>query len=165
MDCVGTVSRVEEGRAAVRVERGNCGECKGCGLFSRASREEVEFEVRSLPQARPGDRVVLRMPSGHLFRAYLLAFGVPVAAVPAAYLLGAYALAPLLRLSGQAAGVVSALCLGLAAFWAGLRLTRKLDLEPRMEAIVSYAEEDGCADRAMGDSGPGEEPSPRRSLR
>lgn len=155
MDCVGTVISADRHRAVVRVERGNCGECKGCGLLSRASGEEVDFEVPNRLEARPGDRVALRMPSGRLIHAYLLAFGLPVAVMLAGYLLGSLAMAPLLRLSAEATGVVLALGLGLAAFWAGLRLTRGMGLEPHMEYIASYAEEEEAGpaeDSAAGSS-------------
>jgi positive regulator of sigma E activity len=141
MDCVGTVISTHEGRAVVRVERGNCGECKGCGLLSRAPQEPVDFELENPLEARPGDRVSLRMPSGRLFHAYLLAFGLPVLAMPAGYLLGAYALAHLLHAGSQAVGVVLAILAGGLAFWGGLRLTGRLGLDPRMERVESYAGE------------------------
>jgi len=140
------------------VERGNCGECKGCGLLSRASGEAVDFEVPNRLGARPGDQVVLRMPSGRLIHAYLLAFGLPVIAVVAGYLLGSLALAPLLAPGSQAPGVALSLVLGLAAFWAGLRLTRGMGLEPRMESIVSCA-----GDLEESETGQAQESSEERS--
>lgn len=137
---MGTVRTADSSRAVVRVERGNCGECKGCGLFSHLSQEPVDFELPNRLGARPGDRVVLRMPAGRLIRAYLLAFGLPVAAVLAGYLLGSLVLAPLLLPGSQAPGVVLSLVLGLASFWYGLRLTRRIGLEPRMESIAPGVE-------------------------
>ncbi len=139
------------------MERGNCGECKGCGLLSRSLQEAVDFEVPNRLQARPGDRVALRMPSGPLIHAYLLAFGMPVAAMLAGYLLGSSALAPLLRLGEEVLGVVLALALGLVSFLAGLRLTRRMGLEPRMEYIASYADQkpEAAAEEKTADLGPG----------
>ena len=130
------MERVEGGRAVVRVDRTACGKCRACGMLSDNRREEVEFEVLNRLGAAPGDLVTLRIAAGRVFRAYLWVFGLPVAAMVLGYLLGAWATSPLLGAGAEGAGVAAALAAGVLSFLGCLRLTNRMDLDPRMQAFA-----------------------------
>lgn len=148
MDCNGTVEKVEGRRALVMVDRTNCGKCQACGLLSNSKQERVEYDVVNRLGARPGDLVTLRLASGKLFHAYLIVFGVPVLAMIIGYLLGAYAVAPLLSTGAEGTGVAFTLLTGAAAFFACLQLANRMGLNPYMEGFV---------ERAPGEEPPAEE--------
>jgi positive regulator of sigma E activity len=144
MECVGTVDRVEGRRAVVRVDRSRCGTCAGCvPMTNRGLDEEMEFEVDNQLDAGPGDQVVLNMPSGNVYRAYLVVFGVPVLAMVLGYLLGALVIAPIFDLSTQPVGAACAVAAGAVFFWVAVRLSKRIGLSPSMERISGGGGEAG----------------------
>lgn len=144
MDCLGTVEKVQGRRASVRVDRGRCGKCAGCVSMTRRDLEEdLEFEVDNRLDAGPGDQVVLNMPSGKVYRAYLIVFGVPVVAMVLGYLLGALVIAPVFEWSTQAVGAVLAVAAGAVFFWVGARLSKRIGINPSMMKISGGGGEGG----------------------
>ena len=136
MDCNGVVEKVEGKRAMVMVDKTNCGKCQACGLLANNKVERIEYDVPNRLGARPGDLVTLRIASGKIFHAYLIVFGLPVLAMIAGYLLGAYAAAPLLGTGVEGTGVVFTLLAGSVTFLGCLKLANRLGLNPYMEAFV-----------------------------
>lgn len=118
------------------VDRTNCGKCQACGLLSNNKQEKVEYDVPNRLGAHPGDRVTLRIASGKVFYAYLVVFGLPVVAMILGYLLGAYALAPLLSTGAEGTGVVLTLLAGGGTFMGCLMLANRMGLNPYMEAFA-----------------------------
>lgn len=136
MECTGTVERVEGRWAVVRVDRSRCGTCAGCvPMTRRGLEEELDFEVDNRLDAGLGDQVVLDMPSGNVYRAYLLVFGVPVLAMVLGYLLGALAVAPLFDISAQGTGAAFAVAAGAVFFWVAVRLSKRIGLRPSMKGV------------------------------
>lgn len=140
MDCNGTVEKVEGRRALVRVDRTNCGKCQACGMLSNNRRESVEYDVANRLGAEPGDQVTLKLASGKLFHAYLTAFGLPVLAMVIGYLLGAYAVAPLLNTGAEGTGVALTFLAGGLAFLGCLKLANRMGLTPYMESFAESAD-------------------------
>lgn len=138
MECIGTVEKVEGKRAIVVVDKTNCGKCQACGMLANNRQEKVEYDVPNRLEARQGDQVTLRIASGKIFHAYLVVFGLPVVAMVLGYLLGAYAIAPLLNTGMEGTGVVLTLVAGSGTFLICLNLANRMGLNPYME---SYAEE------------------------
>jgi positive regulator of sigma E activity len=136
MDCNGTVEKVEGRRALVVVDRDNCGKCQACGMLSNNRKEAVEYDVVNRLGAEPGDLVTLRLASGKLFHAYLIVFGLPVLAMFAGYLVGAYGIAPLLHTGVEGTGVAMTLLAGALTFLGCLNLANRMGLNPYMESIV-----------------------------
>ncbi len=133
MKCSGTVEKVKGRHASVRVDHGRCGQCTGCvAMTNRDPNEDIDFEVENILDAKPGDRVVMEMPSGKVYKAYVKVFWLPVIALVAGYALGALAIAPLFDISTQATGAVLAIAAGAFFFWVGVRLTRQSNLKPVM---------------------------------
>ncbi len=108
-------------------------------MTTRDLAEDIEFEVANRLDARPGDQVVLNMPSGKVYQAYLVVFGVPVLAMVIGYLLGAQVFARIFDLSVQGWGVAFALVAGALFFWVGVRLSKRIGLSPSMEKIAGSA--------------------------
>ncbi len=143
MDCMGRVEKIEGKRALVLVDRTNCGKCQACGMLSNNKQEKVEYDVANRLRARPGDLVTLRLASGKLFQAYLVVFGLPIVAMIVAYLLGAYAVAPLLGIAAEGTGVALTLLAGAGSFLGCLNLANRMGLNPYMESFaVSEHEEE-----------------------
>lgn len=133
MRCTGIVEKTEGHQALVKMDHNQCGECKSCvSMTGHDFTEDIEVEVENDIDARPGDRVVMEMPSGKVYKAYMKVFWMPVAALAAGYALGALAIAPLLGISAQATGAILAVVAGLFFFWLGVRMTRKTGLKPDM---------------------------------
>ena len=143
MDCTGRVEKIEGKRALVLVDRTNCGKCQACGMLSNNKQEKVEYDVANRLRARPGDLVTLRLASGKLFQAYLVVFGLPIVAMIVAYLLGAYAVAPLLGIAAEGTGVALTMLAGAGSFLGCLNLANRMGLNPYMESFaVSEHEEE-----------------------
>jgi positive regulator of sigma E activity len=142
MDCIGRVESIEGRRALVLVDRTNCGKCRACGMLANSKQEKVEYDVHNRLGAKPGDEVTLRLASGKLFHAYLIVFGLPVVAMIVAYLLGAFALAPLLGIATEGTGVALALLAGFLGFLGCLKLANRMGLNPYMESISPGAREE-----------------------
>lgn len=137
MDCRAEVIKAEREKALVRVARMNCAECGGCGMLSRNHDDTMEFTVPDRVGAREGDEVILHLPSRRLFLSYLLAFGLPVLAIPAAYLAG-MALSALAWGAGvQVAAILAAIISGLLAFWGGVKLADRIGLSPFIKEVVN----------------------------
>ncbi len=136
MDCTGIVEKVEGKRAIVMVDKTNCGKCQACGMLANNKLERVEYDVPNRLGASPGDHVTLRIASGKIFHAYLIVFGLPVVAMVLGYLLGAYAIAPLLNTGMEGTGVILTLFAGAATFLGCLRLANRMGLNPYMESFA-----------------------------
>src|SRR4030042_5177819 len=86
MECRAQVVELDGKKALLRVARVNCAECGGCGLLARDREQTMEFTVANSLGVRPGDEVVLSVPSHRIYLAYLIIFGLPVLAIAAGYL-------------------------------------------------------------------------------
>ncbi len=140
MNCQGVVEKVVGRNALVRVDRSRCAKCEGCvSMTTRDLKEDIEFEVANRLDARPGDQVELNMPSGKVYQAYLIVFGVPVLAMVIGYILGALVFARIFDLSVQGWGVAFAIVAGALFFWVGVRLSKRIGLNPYMEKITGHA--------------------------
>jgi positive regulator of sigma E activity len=142
MECVAEVIELKGKKALLRAARLSCADCGACGLFSRGRDEAVEFTVDNALGARPGDKVVLSVPSRKLYFSYLLVFALPVLAVGAAYALVAVAFSLAGRGGAQGPAVIAAVAAGLAAFWGGIKLADRLGLSPAMVKIAEKGEEE-----------------------
>lgn len=137
------------GKALVRVARVNCAECGGCGILARDREQVIEFSVPDRLGVEVGDEVRLRVPSGRLYLAYLVVFGLPLLAMAAAYLSAAALLLLLEAESSQGASVIAAVASGFVFFWVGIKLAERLGMMPCMTAVLAR----GRADGPMGDAG------------
>ena len=136
MDCTAKVIKAEKKTALVRVARINCGECGACGLLARNNKDSVEFSVENRVGARADDEVILHLPSKRLYLSFLIAFGLPVLAIPAGYFL-TMAVFGLAGWSGSnAPGIIVAVLAAFLAFWRGVKLAGGLGLSPFIKRIV-----------------------------
>lgn len=136
MECRGLVLGREGDRALVRVARANCGECGACGLFAPRRERDVEFTAYNREGAEVGDEVLMVIPPRDLFVSYLLAFGLPLPAMAAAYGL----VAVLFLLAGrdvpQGLAVAAIVVAGAVFFWAGARLAGRRGLRPEIVSVL-----------------------------
>jgi len=137
MDCPAKVIKAERDKALVRVARINCGECGACGLLARSKKDSVEFSVSNRAGAKQDDEVILHLPSNRLYLSFLIAFGLPVLAIPAAY----FATIAIFGLAGwtgvHAPGIIVAVIAGFLVFWRGVKLAGGLGLSPFIKEVVS----------------------------
>ena len=131
------VTACDKGRVEVRLQRASaCGHCElsqGCGagaigrLLGNRSRPLL---VETEQDLRPGDEVLLGLSERALVRASLLVYGLPLAVMVVAGLLGA--------LAGLAEPWIALAC--IAGFFAGFRyashLARGLEANPLTPYIV-----------------------------
>ncbi len=148
MECKGLVLGREGDRALVRVARTHCSECGACGLFAPRRERDVEFIAHNRADAEVGDEVLMVIPPRELLISYLLAFGLPLASMVAAYGL----MAALLLLVGgyvpQGPAVAATIVAGAVFFWVGARLAGRKGLRPEITHVLgkgSPPEETGSA--------------------
>lgn len=130
-----------------RAAPSSCGACggRGCGssLFSRFWRpDEPEYQVDNPIGAGPGERVVIGLPDGALWRAALASYIAPLASLLLCAILGSFAV-------GEPGAIVGGLLgLALAAVW----LARRRD--PRCVPVILRRDTEApvCGARA-GDAG------------
>lgn len=147
MECVAEVIELKGKKALLRAARLSCAECGACGLFSRGRDQAMEFTVDNSLEARPGDKVIIFLPSRKLYLSYLLVFALPVLAVGAAYALVTVAFGLAGRGGAQGPAVIAAVAAGLAAFWGGIKLAERLGLSPVMREIAERGEPEKNRDR------------------
>ena len=137
MDCQAKVIERKRGKALVRVAKINCGECGACGLLARSDKDSVEFTVANQAGAKQGDEVILHLPSNRVYLSFLIVFGLPVLAIPAAY----FAVMAIIGLAGwtgvHAPGIIVAVIAGFLAFWRGVKLAGRLGLSPFIKRIIT----------------------------
>ncbi|MCL2074950.1 MAG: SoxR reducing system RseC family protein [Betaproteobacteria bacterium] len=140
------VALTEDGRALVEAVGSSCGRCHEAGGCGKANLTRMFASVRRFPVknpalAKPGDEVIIILPTGILFRQSVLAYLWPLAAL----LLGALAGKFLANDAGALAG-------GALAFGAALWLMPKLwarylanpAFEPKIEKIVVRSGDKSC---------------------
>lgn len=138
------VDAVENGHAWVVAERGGgCGACSekgGCGHAAlMGEMPPVRIKVLNRLDVRPGDWVVLGLPSGALLGSLTLAYGLPLGG----FLLGAVAGAAF----GAGAAIVAAaagLALALAAGRFVFASRRADPARPAMLRLAAAPIRDGC---------------------
>jgi positive regulator of sigma E activity len=138
MDCTAKVIKAEKKTALVRVARINCGECGACGLLARKNKDSVEFSVENRVGARADDEVILHLPSKRLYLSFLIAFGLPVLAIPAGY----FVVMAIIGLTGNSIptiAIIAAVLAGFIAFWRGVKLAGGLNLAPYIKGIKEAA--------------------------
>lgn len=119
-------------------ESGTCGSCGAGGCSTRRladlfGRRERAFPVDNVLRARTGERVVIGIPSGALWKSALFLYGLPLLLLIAGGLLGQHAGGDAGAVAGAAGGLLLA---GLAQkFRVSSRAWRPLML--RREAEVS----------------------------
>ncbi len=137
MECRARVIEKRGKRALVRVARVNCAECGGCGLLARNREHTMEFTALDRLGAEEGDEVLLEVPSSRLSISYLVVFGLPLLAMAAAYFTAAAVSALATGGGDQAAGAVAAVVVGLAAFWAAVKMADRIGLSPVIVDILA----------------------------
>lgn len=123
LSAVGTIEQVNDGKAMVVFKRSKaCGDCHACASFGDG-RSVIELE--NTLGAKVGDRVRIELHSGAVFKASLILYGIPLAALLAGVLIGS-------RISDLAAALLG-ICAAAAAL-AAIRL-----LEPRIRKKRTFA--------------------------
>ena len=112
----GVVLRIDDGMAEISFVRTSaCAKCGRCGLLSETG--EATLRLKTSENLEPGDTVTVELPEKTLFQASLLAYGIPLVAMLAGLLLGAFVQARLnLSLSQDVAAAIGALLFTAAAF-------------------------------------------------
>ena len=131
----GTVVRLSEGRAAVRLARQPGPACQQCRACQMSGGELVLWvEARDLVV---GDKVTLEVPLPSVWRSIVLVFGLPLAAVVAGLLLGTQwtALQQVAHLGPEGAAVAASAVLGALAFLAALVAERRFARRHRPEIL------------------------------
>lgn len=151
MECRGLVMGREGEEIRVRVSSRDCAECGACGVFSRRGGQDVEFTVLDPGSCREGDEVVLEIPGRAVLLSFLLAFGLPLSGMAAAYVLINLILLALTGTVHQGAAVGAAAVAGGFSFWWSARLAGRKVIHPRVIAVLARepegAREERDADR------------------
>ncbi len=98
MDQTAKVISVQDGKAKLELERHEA--CKKCGVCHMGNSKTMEFSVINSINARPGQRVVLRMPSSSVIQAGIVVYLLPTAMLLAGLAVG-YAAAGHFDLAGR----------------------------------------------------------------
>jgi positive regulator of sigma E activity len=131
----GTVVAVHDGTVDVRLEPSEA--CESCGACVEAATGGRFLEgVPAAANFRPGDRVLLDVPSSARRRALWLVYVVPVVALVAGYLAG-FLLSSRLGINPDIAGAVTALACGAAALAWLPRASRNWREKPQVHAIIA----------------------------
>ncbi len=130
----GTVMLDKGETVMVRFQRsGACGRCNAC--FSLGG-SEADIEIENALRAKVGDRVVIRLHGGSVFRASLIVYGVP--------LLGLVAGAALGSILGDLYSALAAVLFAAGAFFIlralEPRFSRMREFKPRMVEILEATE-------------------------
>ena len=140
----GTVVRLSEGRAAVRLSRQPgpaCRQCRACQTTGRRGRLDVASgELVLWVEARDlavGDEVTLEVPLPNVWRSIALVFGLPLAAVVAGLVLGSQwaGLQQVARLGPEWTAVAASAVLGALAFLAAMIEDRRFAKRHRPEIV------------------------------
>jgi sigma-E factor negative regulatory protein RseC len=131
MQCTGTVIENKGNIARVYIESKACDHCQACGFG--AVREEKTLEVNALNDvgAREGDQVHLEVSGRKVMEASAILFLIPFGGFILGFLLGYFALGPLVH-----ARTASALILGFALLAASYYLVYLLGNKSEFEFIV-----------------------------
>lgn len=130
ISAVGTVTEINSGMAKVVFKRSKaCGDCHACASFGDGS---SVIEIENTLDAKAGDRVTIELHTGGVFKASLILYGIPLAALLLGVLIGS-------RVSDTAAALI-----GLGAAGVSLAAIRLLDkrlgkkscFKPEMKSIV-----------------------------
>ncbi len=148
MECRALVTGREGETVRVRVSGSDCAECGGCGIFSRRGGEDVEFTVLEHGAAREGDVVLLEIPGRAVLASFFIAFGLPLLAMAATYLVLSLILLALAGVGHQGAAVAAAVVTGGLSFWWSARLVGRKSVRPRVVAVLGKG-----VDGAGGDTG------------
>jgi positive regulator of sigma E activity len=131
----GTVVRLSEGRATVRLAREAgpaCRQCRACQITG--GELSLWVEARDLAV---GDEVTLEVPLPNVWRSIALVFGLPLAAVVAGLVLGSQwaGLQQVARLGPEGTAVAASAVLGALAFLAALVEERRFARRHRPEIV------------------------------
>ena len=131
----GTVVRLSEGRAAVRLARQPGPACQQCRACQTTGGELLLWvEARDLVV---GDEVTLEVPLPNVWRSIALVFGLPLAAVVAGLVIGSQwgGLQQVARLGPEGTAVAASAVLGALAFLAALVEERRFARRHRPEVV------------------------------
>ena len=141
----GTVVRLSEGRAAVRLARPPGPACRQCRACQTTGGELLLWvEARDLAV---GDEVTLEVPLPNVWRSIVLVFGLPLAAVVAGLVLGSQwaGLQQVAHLSPEGTAVAASAVLGALAFLAAIVEDRRFARRERPEIVdVSRGRKDAA---------------------
>lgn len=113
LSAVGTVTETNQGMAKVAFKRSKaCGDCHACASFGDGN---ALIELENTLGAKAGDRVVIELHPGGVFKASLILYGIPLAALLAGVLVGS-------RISGLASALI-----GIGAAAVSLVLIKLMD--------------------------------------
>lgn len=136
MECKGVVVGREGELVRVRVTGRECAECGACGIFSRGSAREVEFEAHDEAGVQEGDEVILLISDRSVLGSFFAAFGLPLLAMVIAYLL-AYLFFSVLRGGAhQGAAVAAAVAAGGVSFWWSVKVAGRKLIRPRVTSVI-----------------------------
>jgi len=130
----GKVIELKGKTAVVRFKRSDaCGHCNACFRFGS---DEADIEIDNLCDAQVGDIVVIELHSGSMFKASLIAYGIPLVGL----VLGVYAGSLIGNVYAAVGGIL--LCGGTYFILRGLNpyFDRKKEFKPRMMEIVGHEE-------------------------
>lgn len=136
MECRGVVTERGSGWVRVRVAASDCARCGACGIFSRRGGEEVEIIALDDTGAREGDEVGLEVPGRAVLLSFLLAFGLPLLAMAAAYLLAFLLFLAAGGKANQGAAIAAAVAAGGACFWVSVRVAGRKLVHPRVTSVI-----------------------------
>jgi positive regulator of sigma E activity len=136
MECRGVVTERGSGWVKVRVAASDCAQCGACGIFSRRAGAEVEFTALDGTGVREGEEVGLEIPGRAVILSFLLAFGLPLLAMAAAYLLAFLLFLAAGGKANQGAAIGAAVAAGGACFWFSVRLAGSKLVHPRVTSVI-----------------------------
>jgi sigma-E factor negative regulatory protein RseC len=126
MQETGDVIEVRANQAAVQIRRQRSERCAGCTACRALGEQGLVLWIET-PDLRVGDRVTVDVPLVDPWRALLLVFGIPLAAVVAGIVVGSQWpwLQAALGLTADSAGLALGALGGLAAFAAAWLADRR----------------------------------------
>lgn len=126
----GTVVKINGECATVRIEKKSAcsGECSSCGLCNNPV---YDIDAKNIAGAAVGDKVILYMPTGRVYRAAFLVYMLPILAV--------FAVMGLCYMLSTPAYVTAPLCVLILAAWIYIiRIyNKRANLESEITEIVN----------------------------
>lgn len=131
MKCTGTVLESKDSIARVYIESTACDHCQACGFGAVRDKKALEVNALNRVGAEEGDQVNLEVSGKKVMEASAILFLIPFGGFIVGFLLGYFALGPLVH-----ARTASALIVGFALLAASYYLVYLLGNKSEFEFII-----------------------------